>query len=243
MFHVKQLDIERAALKAALLRLELNISEEQEELLLKHLHLVIEKNKEINLTRISSVEEAIVLHIEDSLSIYKNFSQLEGNFLDLGTGAGYPGIPLAIISGKQGVLLDSVKKKVNCVQGFINELQLDKQIKTCGLRSEELAVKEKNVYSIVTARAVTQLVSLMELASPLLKSGGSLLAMKGSCSKEEESSAKKAEELTGLKLINKKEFTIGEEKIHRSLYVFKKVSKSKVKLPRRNGLATSKPLA
>ena len=148
---MKHLNKERAALDAALLRLRIDANEEQKELLLKHLYLVIEKNKVINLTRITSAEEAIVLHIEDSLSIYKQFSQIEGEFIDIGTGAGYPGIPLAIISGKQGTLLDSVKKKANCVQEFVNILSLNRQLNVINLRSEELAAERKCSYSVVVA--------------------------------------------------------------------------------------------
>ena len=240
---MKHLNKERAALDAALLRLGIQANEEQKELLLKHLHLVIEKNKVINLTRITSIEEAIVLHIEDSLSIYKQFSQIKGEFIDLGTGAGYPGIPLAIISEKKGTLLDSVKKKALCVQEFTNMLSLNRQLNVINLRSEELAAEKKCSYSVAVARAVTQLVSLMELSSPLLKDGGLLLAMKGNCSIEEETSATKAEKITGLSLIDKEKFFIGKENIHRSLYIFKKTSKPTIKLPRRNGMAERKPLA
>lgn len=240
---MKQNDLSRAALDAALLRLGLDITEEKQNLLLKHLELVIKKNQVINLTRISNLEDAIVLHIEDSLSLIEDMRQEKATFCDLGTGAGFPGIPIGIVSGYEGILLDSVKKKALAVQEFINELNLNKQLKAKGIRSEELAVSSYKKVDYVVARAVTKLVSLLELSSPLLKVGGKLIAMKGLCSPEEEYAAREVAHLTGLHFNYKRELFIGDNKIHRSIYVFEKREKGKVKLPRQAGLATKKPLA
>ncbi len=235
--------VERAALDAALCRLGLDFDETVKEKLLKHLSLVIEKNKVLNLTRITSLEEAVVLHIEDSLSVYKTFSQFKGEFLDIGTGAGFPGIPLAVTTGRKGSLLDSVKKKITAVQEFVDQLGLTEQVTTYGMRSEELVVSKRNHYGIVLARAVSSLPAVEELATPLLKHDGVLIAMRGVDSKADLNLGVQAAKKLGLKLIDRKEFSIGEDSEYtRSLCVFQKVGKSEIKLPRHPGFASKKPI-
>ena len=106
-----------------------------------YLDLVIEKNKELNLTRIETREKGMLLHIEDSLSCIDEFTSQDGPFLDIGTGGGFPGVPLAIASGRTGVLIDSVQKKARAVQEMIDELNLSNMIQVRGIRSEELALE------------------------------------------------------------------------------------------------------
>lgn len=240
---MKQTDSKRAALDAALGRLELDFKLATKDKLLDYLDLVIEKNKVLNLTRITSFEDAVVLHLEDSLSIYKDFCQTSGKFIDIGTGAGFPGIPLGLTTGRDGVLLDSVKKKAVAVQGFIDELGLSKTLVATGIRSEELAVEHPDSFGVVTARAVSSLPAVEELAAPLLKKGGYLIAMRGVDTPEDIKIAQNAANLLGLDLVERKEFTIGEAgEYSRSVCIFQKVSKPKVKLPRHPGYASKKPL-
>lgn len=236
-------EVERAALEAALCRLDLSFDDQIKDKLLKHLALVIEKNKVLNLTRITSSEEAIVLHVEDSLSAYKVFSQYKGEFLDIGTGAGFPGIPLAITSGRSGALLDSVKKKITAVQEFVDQLDLAEQITTYAMRSEELVEFKRNHYGVVIARAVSSLPAVEELATPLLRHNGVLIAMRGVDNKSDINLGVQAAKKLGLKLIDRKEFTIGQNnEFTRSLCVFKKIGKSEIKLPRHPGFASKKPI-
>lgn len=240
---MKQDSIKRAALDAALFRLQLDFDDRTKDKLIKHLDLVIEKNKVLNLTRITSVEDAIVLHIEDSLSIYKLFSQYPGEFLDIGTGAGFPGLPIAITTGRKGMLLDSVKKKATAVREFVSCLGLDSQISVIGQRSEDLAKAKPNSFGIVLARAVSSLPAVEELATPLLMNKGVLIVMRGKDSAEDIELGIKAADLFGLKLINREVFNIGENNEYsRSVCVFQKVHKSKIKLPRQSGFASKKPL-
>lgn len=236
-------DSERAALDAALSRLGLNLPLEQKHLLLKHLALVLETNKKINLTSIRSFEEAIVLHIEDSLAVLPEFSQAKGRFCDLGTGGGFPGLPLGIVSRREGVLLDSVKKKAAAVGSFISELGLSGQLESCSYRSEELARLQPESFETVVIRAVSALPSLVELARPLLSLGGSLICLKGTESAEDLERAIEVADKVGMKLVSSREFTIGDSKIPRSAYVFICVVDSSVKLPRRPGMAQKRPLA
>ena len=240
---MKQNSVERAALDAALLRLQLDFDDEIRQKLLKHLKLVIEKNQVLNLTRITSPAEAVILHIEDSLSIYKYFCQYNGEFLDIGTGAGFPGIPLAISSGRKGTLLDSVKKKITAVNEFITELDLSEQIEAVGIRSEELAEKRRNYYGIVVARAVSSLPAVEELATPLLEKNGVLIAMRGNDSIKDVNLGVQAAKKLGLELIDRNEFNIGPDgEFSRSVCIFKKTGDATLKLPRHPGYASKKPI-
>ena len=116
-----------------------------------YLDLVIEKNKELNLTRIETREKGMLLHIEDSLSCIDEFTSQDGPFLDIGTGGGFPGVPLAIASGRTGVLIDSVQKKARAVQEMVDELNLSNMIQVRGIRSEELALEVGEKFHTVIA--------------------------------------------------------------------------------------------
>lgn len=240
---MKQTDSKRAALDAALGRLNLGFDDQTKDKLLAYLDLVVEKNKVLNLTRITSFEGAVVLHLEDSLSILEDFRQTTGHYLDIGTGAGFPGIPLGITTDRKGVLLDSVKKKAAAVQEFIDVLGLSDRLKATGMRSEELAEQRRGGFGVVTARAVSSLPAVEELATPLLCKGGKLIAMRGIDTDDDIDIAKQAAKLLGLTLVERREFAIGpNEEYTRSICVFEKTGKSTVKLPRHPGFASKKPL-
>lgn len=214
-----------------------------EELFEKHLALVIEANKITNLTRITSVEEARVLHIEDSLSGLKEINEApEGKYGDMGTGAGFPGIPLAISTGRETMLMDSVGKKTAMLDTFIKELGIDDHVSTYNGRIEDLALNEAGAYSVLTARALSKLGSLMELAAPLLKKHGRLICYKANVEEEELQHAIKLEGLLGLKLISDREFNLSDGETHRRIIVFEKTAKPKIRLPRHVGYAQKKPL-
>lgn len=240
---MKQTEEKRAALAAALGRLELELDQATQDQLLFFLDLVVEKNKVLNLTRITSFEDAVVLHLEDSLSILQTFRQTSGDFLDIGTGGGFPGIPMGITTDRRGVLLDSVKKKAVAVGEFITELGLHKRLSAVGMRSEELAAERPNSFGVVTARAVSSLPAVEELATPLLKQGGHLIAMRGPDTQEDVQQGREAAKILGLELVERFEFTIGPNReYHRSLCVFEKKCKPKIKLPRHPGYASKRPL-
>ena len=231
----------RAALDAALSRLGLDVDQTKREMLLEHLDLLYEKNKVLNLTRIDSLEDAVVFHVEDSLSIYPEFQKTNGPFCDIGTGGGFPGIPLGIVSGRPGVLLDSVKKKAQAVDQFIKTLGLSDTLQAQGMRSEELALKVPAFFSCVVARAVSSLAAVEELACPLLEMGGSLIAMRGTEKSEDLDAAAKAADILGLELMEERHFTIGDDRAARSVYRFERVREAKKILPRRPGMAQKKP--
>ena len=154
-----------------------------EDLLKRHLELVIEANKTTNITRISSWEDGMVLHVQDSLLGLDALNACpEGRYADIGTGAGYPGIPLAIETGRPTLLVDSVQKKVQILDGFIEELGLD-NVSTYAGRIEDLGREQAGQFAAISARALSKLSVLLELSSPLLKMGAVSSASKPSLSK------------------------------------------------------------
>lgn len=214
-----------------------------QELMGQYLDLILEANKTTNLTRITSRDEALVLHIEDSLVGLEEVSEApEGLYGDLGSGGGFPGVPLALATGRETVLVDSVKKKMAIVQQAVNQLGLGRQITTCSDRIEDLALDRPGSFSVLTARALSRLVALLELSSPLLVKGGRLVCYKAQLSDEEMQEARAVEDLLGMRLVSQRETMLSDGETRRTIVVFEKVGKAKLKLPRRIGAAQKTPL-
>lgn len=213
-----------------------------EQLIDRYMSSVLEVNKTLNLTRIEDSEEARLLHIEDSLSGLKELDNApDGRYVDLGSGGGFPGVPLAIASGRETLLVDSVKKKMAAVQSIIDALGLS-SVSTYDGRIEDLSTQQREQFSAATARALAKLSVLMELASPLLKQGGVLICYKAQLSEEELDKALKLQSYLGMKLKSDREFLLSDNVTHRRIIVFEKVKQPGLKLPRRIGLAQKKPL-
>lgn len=214
---------------------------EKEELYKKHLELVLKANKIHNLTNITSYDEAYIMHVEDSLFSVKEIGKNNGKMIDLGSGAGFPGIPLAIKTGFETTLVESVGKKADCLKTFIYELGLQSQIFVSNSRIEDVSLKEKASYKIATARALSSLSSLLELASPLLVNNGILICYKGEDIDNELKAAISIEDKLGMKFVSNREYKLSNGKKHR-IVVFNKFSDAKIKLPRKLGLAQKRPL-
>ena len=214
----------------------------QRELLDKHLELVIEENKVTNLTRIVDWESAQVLHVEDSLAGLPEVEEaMEGPYLDMGSGAGFPGIPLAIMTGRETLLADSVSKKTRALDSFAAELGIDDIVSTYHGRIEDLALQQPNHFSLVTARALSSLASLLELASPLLAKGGRLVCYKTHSASEELEHAREIARKLGMEFVSSRGFTLSDGKTSRAIIVFRKRCNPSMKLPRRVGMAQKKP--
>lgn len=220
------------------------VSYDQAEKLLHHVALVDEKNKVMNLTRITDTDDAIFRHIVDSLLFLcpHDCWTSASNVLDLGTGAGFPGIPLTVMTGCHMTLLDSVGKKVDAVSEFCKTLQIDQQTECIHSRAEELAYKKSNHYDIVVARAVAQLRVLVEYASPLLCDSGYLISSKGNISDEELTQACQTADLCGMSFVSRETHELPSNTGHREIIVFQKTGKPKRQLPRQNGMAKKVPL-
>lgn len=207
-----------------------------------HLLYVEQVNHYINLTRITDLDEALVLHILDSLMFLPYIPDGSSRLLDMGSGAGFPGLPLHICSGIETVLLDSVSKKMNAVSAIADEIHCS-GVSCVSERLETYAKSMAGEFDVVTARALASLPVLLEYARPYLKIGGTLLVSKGQPDESEIASGKKAASILGFKLVEEKEFELPGGLGHRVMFSFKVVSKSKAKLPRQNGLARKSPLA
>ena len=210
-----------------------------EELLKRHLELVIEANKTTNITRISTWEEGMLLHVEDSLVGLPEVQDApQGRLVDIGSGAGYPGIPLAIESGRETLLADSVGKKTAILNSMVEELGLA-NIEVYTGRIEDLARERPNEFTVVTARALAQLSILMELASPLLMEGGRLICYKANVAEEEMQHALSLQEQLGMKLVSDRMAAL--EGNCRRIICFERTDRPKMKLPRKTGMAQKRP--
>lgn len=221
---------------------DIKVSSEQQKLLDEHLRLIIEINKTHNLTRITSWEKGKIYHIEDSiLGIQALNSAPAGRYADIGTGGGFPGIPLAILSGRETVLVDSVGKKTKALDSIISSLGLSSYVSTYTGRTEELALSEPESFSAITARALSSLPSLLELAAPLLTIGGYLICYKAQPENKELSQAIALKDKLGLELIQTYNAVLSDDESQRVIFVFKKINQPQISLPRRVGMAQKRP--
>ena len=215
---------------------------QQEALLKQHLEMVIEANKRTNITRIDDFDQGWLLHVEDSLAGADEVSSAPaGPFADLGSGAGFPGIPLAIVSGREVTLVESVGKKASLLNSFADGLNLAGRVRVYSGRAEQLAQEKPGYFSVITARALSSLPSLMELASPLLCQDGLLVCYKSSDIDEEIEATRAIQEKLAMYLVGKREFMLSDEDTRRSIVVYRKDGEPLVKLPRREGQAQRKP--
>lgn len=220
-----------------------SLSDNQKALIKKHLECVIEANKVTNLTRIDSMDSGMLLHIEDSLAALEEADEAPaGKYIDLGSGGGFPGFPLAIATGRKTTLIDARQRKVELLNDFAEQLSLSDQVIAVHARIEEFSRTHKNHYSLVTARALSKLSILLELASPLLKQGGRLICYKARMEESELEHAKKISKQVGFSLVSLDEYFLSDGETFRMLVVFEKIGPSKIKLPRRDGFAQNKPL-
>lgn len=213
---------------------KLNISVTKENLasLAKYKDLLVEYNKKFNLTAIKSDEEIYLKHFYDSLTLIKAYS-LNGNLklLDIGTGAGFPGIVLKIFyPDLELTLLDSNHKKIAFLEVVIKELNL-KKVTCINSRAENLPKTYREYFDIVTSRAVAHLRILLELSIPYLKVGGKLIAMKGLSEEEIKESAKILEKLDST-IVDTIKFNLPIEGSNRSLVIIQKNKKTNEIYPR-----------
>ena len=213
---------------------KLNISVTKENLasLAKYKDLLVEYNKKFNLTAIKSDEEIYLKHFYDSLTLIKAYS-LNGNLklLDIGTGAGFPGLVLKIFyPDLELTLLDSNHKKIAFLEVVIKELNL-KNVTCINSRAENLPKTYREYFDIVTSRAVAHLRILLELSIPYLKVGGKLIAMKGLSEEEIKESAKILEKLDS-RIVDTIKFNLPIEGSNRSLVIVQKNKKTNEIYPR-----------
>lgn len=211
--------------------------------LLEYMEGVLAANRKINLTSIVEPEAAVRLHLLDSLTAVPELERApEGPVLDLGSGGGFPGVPLSIATGREVVLLDSVGKKAVAVESVLHCMSPEVNARATAGRAEELASSSPAAYAAVVARAVAPLASLVELASPLLEDGGVLIALKGRPDDAEMASGISAAAIVGMTLAEVRNLTLPGTDERRRVVTFVKSGQPTVKLPRRVGLAQHDPL-
>lgn len=201
---------------------------------------LIEWNQKINLTAIKEEKDIIIKHFIDSIII--NDKITGERMMDIGSGAGFPGIPLKIMNDNLKVtLLDSVNKKVNFMNDSINKIGLEK-IKAIHARAEEIAHEKvyREQYDVVVSRAVANMSTLVEYMIPFVKVGGKCLCLKGPNSDEEIELAKNAIKKLGGKIEDVISYKIEDNE--RCLVIISKIKSTEQIYPRKNGKALKEPL-
>lgn len=200
----------------------------------KYQELLLSWNEKINLTAITEEDDIITKHFVDSLYCLKYMNKKD-KVIDIGTGAGFPGIPIKIVSHETNVtLLDSLNKRIVYLNDVINNLGLT-NIEAIHGRAEEFGMKPefREKYDIVTARAVANLFVLSEYCLPFIKVGGKFICMKGSTYKEELEEARAHIEELGGKVINIEEITLPNSDINHTIIVIEKMQSTPKKFPRK----------
>ncbi|MDR3597152.1 16S rRNA (guanine(527)-N(7))-methyltransferase RsmG [Clostridium sp.] len=223
----------------------LQLSREQYDKFIDYMKLLQEWNEKINLTAIVEDEEVIKKHFIDSIKSFKRDELKNANTLiDVGTGAGFPGLPISIMKEDIKVtLLDSLNKRVNFLNTVINKLGLS-NVTTIHSRAEDGArdkrLREK--FDIATSRAVANMSVLTELCLPYVKIGGSFIALKGPSVDQEINESLNAIKILGGELINICEVNIEETELRHNLVVVKKIKECSKVYPRKAGSITKNPL-
>lgn len=224
-------------------KIEIKLTEKQVKQFYEYMDILKEWNEKINLTAITEPEEIIVKHFVDSLTISKYIKE-NAKIIDVGTGAGFPGIPLKIYrSDIEVTLLDSLNKRINFLNDVIAKLEL-KNIKAVHGRAEEFGKNKsyRERFDVSTSRAVANMATLSEYLLPFVTVGGVAIAMKGSDVKQEVEDGKKAIDVLGGKIICVDEFNLPNTDIKRNVVLINKVKPTLSKYPRKAGTPVKEPL-
>ena len=220
-------------------RLGLNLTEQTADTLCAFGAAVVEQNKVMNLTAITEPAQVAKLHLLDSLSVLAVKDLAGKRLVDVGCGAGFPGVPLKIACPRMELtLLDSLGKRMQWLETILPQLGVEANCVTA--RAEEYVAGCRESYDFATSRAVARLNILLELTAPFVKVGGYVLAMKGTAAREELEEAGKAIKTLGLKLEEVKEFPV--DGTAHTVIVLKKVSSTPPKYPRRFAKIKQSPL-
>lgn len=221
------------------------LTEKQIGQFLRYYELLVEWNEKINLTAITEYQDVMKKHFIDSISLVKAFDVSQNaSVIDVGTGAGFPGLALKIaFPNLQMTLLDSLNKRVSFLDVVIKELGLI-EIETVHGRAEDLAKEKKfrESFDLCVSRAVANLSTLSEYCLPFVKVGGQFISYKSEKIAEELKQADKAIGILGGRVERQVEFHLPESDIYRNLFVIKKVKETAMKYPRKAGMPGKSPL-
>ena len=217
-------------LKTGLQQAEINLDEARQNQLCAFGNAVVEQNKVMNLTAITEPAAVAKLHLLDSVCVLKTADLAGKRLIDVGCGAGFPGVPLKIACPQlQLTLLDSLGKRMNWLSTILPQLGVEAECVTA--RAEEAVQSRRESYDFATSRAVARLNILLELTAPFVKVGGAVLAMKGAAAAEELAEAKNAITKLGLKLETVHHFPI--DGADHAVIVLRKVQPTPAQYPRK----------
>ena len=223
----------------------MDFNEDKYNKFIKYMRLVQEWNEKVNLTAITEDEEFIKKHFIDCIKIFKSDEIKEAKtVIDVGTGAGFPGLPIAIMDEtKEVTLLDSLNKRINFLNIVVRELNL-KNVRTIHSRAED-GGKNKDLrekFDVATSRAVANMTVLSEFCLPFVRVGGNFVALKGPLVDEELSESTNAIKKLGGNLQNVIKVNIEETELKHNIVVVNKVKECPMSFPRKAGMVTKKPL-
>ena len=224
--------------------LDIELSDNQKQQFVQYYELLIEWNKVMNLTAITDLEDVIQKHFIDSLTIVKAICPKNKTIIDVGTGAGFPGIPIKIAFPETKiVLLDSLNKRINFLNEVIHRLNL-KEIRTIHGRAEDYGKNPeyREQFDLCVSRAVANLSSLSEYCIPFVKQDGCFISYKSGKASDEMNSAQNAIKLLGGKIENVLEFNLPDSTVDRTLITIKKIVATPKKYPRTAGKPSREPL-
>ena len=226
-------------------KIGINLNDNQVGQFLKYYELLVEWNSFMNLTGITEYEEVVIKHFIDSLSLIKAVDLNQNlSLIDIGTGAGFPGIPLKIAFPNLNVtLLDSLNKRIKFLDEVISQLGLT-NIDTIHGRAEDFAKPDKlrEKFDLCVSRAVANLSTLSEYCLPFVKMDGSFISYKSEKMLEELETAKKAIFILGGKFNSQVDLTLNDGEIYRNLVVIKKIKNTPKQYPRKAGTASKTPI-
>lgn len=223
--------------------LEIYIDENVAEKFKKYMELLLEWNKNINLTAITKEDDIILKHFVDSLTVQR-YIEKECNVIDVGTGAGFPGIPLSIINSNIEItLMDALNKRISFLNTVISELKLN-NVLTVHERAEILGRNDKyrEKYDIAVSRAVANLSTLVEYMIPFVKVGGLCICMKGANFEDELKQSTNAIMELGGRVKEAYNFKLPKTDYERNILIIEKVKNTKIKFPRKAGIPSKEPI-
>ena len=235
------MDMMKKTLAESLPGLGLELEETIQDQLCAFGHAMVKQNEVMNLTGITEDEQVAKLHLIDSLTVLKCADLAGKSLIDVGCGAGFPGVPTAIGCPEAKVtLLDSLAKRMNWLETILPQLGVA-NAECVTARAEEAIVDRRETYDYATSRAVARLNIPLELTAPYVKVGGAVLALKGSAAREELEEAKSAISKLGLQIESVNDFTVDTDTVH-TVIVLRKVRPTPAKFPRRYAKIKQAPL-
>lgn len=231
-------------LKNAASEIGINLNDNQLDKFQKYYEILIEKNKVMNLTAITEVNDVVTKHFVDSISLINYFDLDNKKIIDVGTGAGFPGIPLAIIlENTEFTLMDSLNKRINFLNEVIKLCDLN-NVATIHSRAEDLGrnIEYREKFDICVSRAVANLSTLLEYCIPFVKVGGSFISYKSGNVDEELDASKSAQTKLSCIIDKKISFTLNGTDMSRSFVKFDKKGTLSKKYPRQAGKPKKEPL-